>query len=112
MAKYSPIWSLQHAMTTIEEKKADVSEDELTKVFNELDDDGNGFITPREAKKAYRKLAERFNIPRVSISSIGYSSGCSLAVERGPHVLEIFSPSLSSWWCVLNQVVLRRLIFL
>ena len=48
-------------MTTIEEKKADVSEDELTKVFNELDDDGNGFITPREAKKAYRKLADKFN---------------------------------------------------
>ena len=52
-------------MTNIEEKKADVSEDELTKVFNELDDDGNGFITPREAKKAYRKLADKFNIPRV-----------------------------------------------
>ena len=60
---------MQHAMTTIEEKKADVSEDELTKVFNELDDDGNGFITPREAKKAYRKLAEKFNIPRVSLAN-------------------------------------------
>jgi Ca2+-binding EF-hand superfamily protein len=35
-------------MTKIEEKKSDVSEDELTKVFNELDDDGNGFITPRD----------------------------------------------------------------
>ena len=58
-------------MTTIEEKKADVSEDELTKVFNELDDDGNGFITPREAKKAYRKLADKFNIPRVGhLSSV------------------------------------------
>ena len=45
--------------------KSDVSEDELTKVFNELDDDGNGYITPREAKKAYKKLCERFNIKRV-----------------------------------------------
>jgi len=52
-------------MTNIEEKKPEVSEDELTKVFNELDDDGNGFITPREAKKAYKKLADKFNIPRV-----------------------------------------------
>ncbi len=52
-------------MTNIEAKKAEVSEDELTKVFNELDDDGNGFITPREAKKAYKKLADKFNIPRV-----------------------------------------------
>jgi len=62
--------SLQTAMTTIEERKADVSEDELTKVFNELDDDGNGFITPREAKKAYRKLADKFNIPRVMSISV------------------------------------------
>jgi Ca2+-binding EF-hand superfamily protein len=54
-------------MTTMEEKKADVSEDELTKAFNELDDDGNGFITPREARKAYKQLAEKFNIPRVKM---------------------------------------------
>lgn len=47
-----------------------MNDDELTKVFNEIDDDGNGYITPREAKKAFRKLADKFNISRVSISQI------------------------------------------
>ena len=43
-----------------------INDDELTKVFNEIDDDGNGYITPREAKRAFKKLAEKFNINRVS----------------------------------------------
>ena len=42
-----------------------LNDDELTRVFNEIDDDGNGYITPREAKKAFKKLAEKFNISRV-----------------------------------------------
>ena len=42
-----------------------MNDDELTRVFNEIDDDGNGYITPREAKKAFKKLAEKFNINRV-----------------------------------------------
>ena len=46
--------------------KSGMNDDELTRVFNEIDDDGNGYITPREAKKAFRKLAEKFNISRVS----------------------------------------------
>ena len=37
-----------------------LNDDELTRVFNEIDDDGNGYITPREAKKAFKKLAEKF----------------------------------------------------
>lgn len=49
-----------------EAQKAPLNDDELTKVFNEIDDDGNGYITPREAKKAFKKLAEKFNISRVS----------------------------------------------
>ena len=43
-----------------EAQKAPLNDDELPKVFNEIDDDGNGYITPREAKKAFRKLAEKF----------------------------------------------------
>ena len=43
-----------------------LNDDELTRIFNEIDDDGNGYITPREAKKAFKKLAEKFNISRVS----------------------------------------------
>lgn len=50
--------------------KSPLNDDELTKVFNEIDDDGNGYITPREAKKAFRKLAEKFNISRVKKSLI------------------------------------------
>ena len=42
-----------------------LNDDELTRIFNEIDDDGNGYITPREAKKAFKKLAEKFNISRV-----------------------------------------------
>ena len=58
-------------MTSVAESssKAPLNDDELTKVFNEIDDDGNGYITPREAKKAFRKLAEKFNINRVIIFS-------------------------------------------
>ena len=44
---------------------SEVSEDELDKVFKQLDDDGNGYITPREAKKAYKILCEKFNLKRV-----------------------------------------------
>ncbi len=60
---------LQEAMMSISAKaqKSPLNDDELTKVFNEIDDDGNGYITPREAKKAFRKLAEKFNINRVFI---------------------------------------------
>ena len=47
-------------------QKSGLNDDELEKVFNEIDDDGNGYITPREAKKAFKKLAEKFNINRVS----------------------------------------------
>ena len=46
--------------------KSALNDDELTRVFNEIDDDGNGYITPREAKKAFKKLADKFNISRVS----------------------------------------------
>ena len=35
-----------------------LNDDELTRIFNEIDDDGNGYITPREAKKAFKKFLE------------------------------------------------------
>ena len=58
----------QDAMTQVaaNQNTSSMNDDELTKVFNEIDDDGNGYITPREAKKAFRKLADKFNISRVS----------------------------------------------
>ena len=56
-----------------EAQKAPLNDDELTKVFNEIDDDGNGYITPREAKKAFRKLAEKFHIDRVSYLTLEFN---------------------------------------
>ena len=38
-----------------------LNDDELTRIFNEIDDDGNGYITPREAKKAFKKLALKYH---------------------------------------------------
>ena len=52
-------------MQGVSDAKPSVTEDDITAVFNEIDDDGNGFITPREAKKAYKKITERFNIEKV-----------------------------------------------
>ena len=52
--------------------KSALNDDELTRVFNEIDDDGNGYITPREAKKAFKKLADKFNISRVSLQPFSY----------------------------------------
>ena len=48
--------------------KSPLNDDELTNIFNEIDDDGNGYIDPKKpkAKKAFKKLAEKFNISRVS----------------------------------------------
>lgn len=57
-------------------QKSGLNDDELEKVFNEIDDDGNGYITPREAKKAFKKLAEKFNINRVS-----YLTNCGIHVQ-------------------------------
>ena len=59
----------QAAMTQVAENQntSAMNDDELTRVFNEIDDDGNGYITPREAKKAFRKLADKFNISRVRL---------------------------------------------
>ena len=60
-------FAFQTAMTQVAENQntSAMNDDELTRVFNEIDDDGNGYITPREAKKAFRKLADKFNISRV-----------------------------------------------
>merc|ERR1712062_843732 len=48
------------AMTQVAANKntSSMNDDELTKVFNEIDDDGNGYITPREAKRAFKKVDE------------------------------------------------------
>ena len=39
-------------------KKAEVSEDEITRLFREVDLDGDGYISPKEAKRAYKKLSK------------------------------------------------------
>ena len=64
---YEDFFHFQDAMMNISEQAhtSPLNDDELTRIFNEIDDDGNGYITPREAKKAFKKLAEKFNISRV-----------------------------------------------
>ncbi len=42
----------------IGKKKSEVSEDEITRLFREVDLDGDGFISPKEAKKAFKKLSK------------------------------------------------------
>ena len=59
-------------MQTVYETKPSVTEDDITTIFNEIDRDRNGFITPREARRAYKKITERFNIEKV-IPLIGIS---------------------------------------
>ena len=56
---------LQEGMLCVSETMPSVTEDDIEQVFNEIDDDGNGFITPREAKKAYKKISQRFKIEKV-----------------------------------------------
>ena len=55
-------------MQNVEESKPAVSEDDITALFNEFDRDGNGYISPREAKRAYKKLSQHFNIEKVDVN--------------------------------------------
>ena len=52
-------------MTDISETKPSVTEQDIERVFNEIDYDGNGYITPKEAKRAYKKIQETFKIEKV-----------------------------------------------
>ena len=52
-------------MQGVYETKPSVSEDDITTIFNEIDRDRSGFITPREARRAHKKITERFNIEKV-----------------------------------------------
>ena len=70
-----------------------MNDDELTRVFNEIDDDGNGYITPREAKKAFKKLAEKFNISRVRTNII----------SGRPKTIADFLPSILNY-CSIHVV--------
>ena len=42
--------------------KITMTENDIEKIFNEIDDDGNGYITHREAKKAFKKISGRFGL--------------------------------------------------
>ena len=48
----------QEAMTNLGKTKSEVSEDEITKLFSEVDLDGDGYISPKEAKRAFKKLCK------------------------------------------------------
>ena len=42
--------------------KPKFSENDIERIFNEIDDDGNGYITLREAKKAFKQISKRFGL--------------------------------------------------
>ena len=42
--------------------KTKISENDIEQIFNEIDDDGNGYITLREAKKAFKQISKRFGL--------------------------------------------------
>lgn len=44
-------------MTNLSMQKSEVSEQELTQIFKETDLDGDGYISMKEAKRAYKKLS-------------------------------------------------------
>ena len=56
---------LQEGMLCVDSTKPSVTEEDIERVFNEIDYDGNGFITPKEAKKAYKTISQRFKIEKV-----------------------------------------------
>ena len=64
-------------MRSLTETQSAVTEDDIERIFNEIDSDGNGFLTPREAKKAHKKLSERFQIDRVISKDPSDYSICS-----------------------------------
>ncbi len=39
-------------------RKAEMSEEEITRLFNEVDLDRDGYISPKEAKRAYKKICK------------------------------------------------------
>ena len=53
----------QEAMTKIAKRKSDVSEDEMTQIFRTADLDDDGFLTYKEARKAYKKVAKILGRP-------------------------------------------------
>ena len=42
--------------------KPTISENDIERIFNDIDDDGNGYITLREAKKAFKQISKRFGL--------------------------------------------------
>jgi len=49
-------------MQNMSAAKITMTENDIEKIFNEIDDDGNGYITHREAKKAFKKISGRFGL--------------------------------------------------
>ena len=52
------MFSPQAAMTNMSKNEPEVSEDDITKLFREVDLDKDGFISPKEAKRAYKRLSK------------------------------------------------------
>ena len=53
----------QEAMTRIASGKSDISETQITETFLAADMDEDGYLTYKEAKRAYKKLCKNTNRP-------------------------------------------------
>ena len=52
-------------MRNMQAKNCPVTEHDIEEMFNKIDTDRSGYITPREAKKAHKMISERFRIDKV-----------------------------------------------
>ena len=52
-------------MRNMQAKNCPVTEQDIEDLFNKIDTDRSGYITPREAKKAHKMISERFKIDKV-----------------------------------------------
>jgi Ca2+-binding EF-hand superfamily protein len=62
MANY-PVSLFQEAMTKIGCSKSKISEEEIAEAFHSIDMDHDGYVSLKEAKRAYKKLSKNFDKP-------------------------------------------------
>ena len=54
-------------------RKSAVSEEEMTQIFQKADLDDDGYLTYKEAKKAYKKVAKLLRRPTDQVSMASYN---------------------------------------
>ena len=60
-------------MTNMTKIEPEVSEDDITKLFREVDLDKDGYISPKEAKRAYKRLSKLLGKENDKVSVITFT---------------------------------------